>query len=600
MTNNQQPPIATADLQKAQSQTPAIKPDQKLINFINQPSMKGQIAAALPRHMAPDRMIRIITTEIRKTPALATCDMQSFIGAVVQCSQLGLEPGGALGHAYLLPFGNGKAKSGQSNVQLIIGYRGMIDLARRSGQIVSISARTVRDGDQFHYEYGLDETLKHVPGDNESSPITHVYAVAKLKDGGVQFEVMTFNQIEKVRGQSKAGNNGPWQTHWEEMAKKGLAIDTRIPTPSGWTTMEELQKGHKVFDKDGKVTTVTAVSEIKHLPCFRVTFSNGSSVICDDEHRWLARKGGTNAWRQPYREMTVNEMYEAKEDGLSVTVPVQGALELPEADLPLDPYILGYWLGDGTSRGAQFTCSKEDLPHVMKTIENAGFNVGNIRTDTRSQAVTVGAINGMRQKLIDLKLLSNKHVPDVYMRASIEQRKSLLAGLIDSDGHCEKERGRASFCTTNHRLRDAVFELVCSLGESPCKRDFLAILHENGETKKFPASQIEWTPSFNPFRLARKAANYRGRKISKYLGVKSIEKIESVPTKCIAVDSPSRTYLCGENMAVTHNTVIRRLFKYLPVSIEMQKAVILDEKAEANIDQENASVISAEFSVVEE
>ncbi|WP_392430853.1 recombination protein RecT [Edwardsiella piscicida] len=220
MTNNQQPPIATADLQKAQSQAPAVKPEQKLINFINQPSMKGQIAAALPRHMAPDRMIRIITTEIRKTPALATCDMQSFIGAVVQCSQLGLEPGGALGHAYLLPFGNGKAKSGQSNVQLIIGYRGMIDLARRSGQIVSISARTVRDGDQFHYEYGLDETLKHVPGDNESSPITHVYAVAKLKDGGVQFEVMTFNQIEKVRGQSKAGNNGPWQTHWEEMAKK--------------------------------------------------------------------------------------------------------------------------------------------------------------------------------------------------------------------------------------------------------------------------------------------------------------------------------------------------------------------------------------------
>jgi recombination protein RecT len=219
MTNS--PPLAQADLQKAQTQTKVtVTKDQALIQFINKPGMKAQLAAALPRHIAPDRMIRIVTTEIRKTPALANCDMQSFIGAVVQCSQLGLEPGGAMGHAYLLPFGNGKSKSGQPNVQLIVGYRGMIDLARRSGQIVSISARTVRGGDKFHFEYGLAENLTHVPGDDEEAPITHVYAVARLKDGGVQFEVMTFNQIEKVRTQSKAGNNGPWMSHWEEMAKK--------------------------------------------------------------------------------------------------------------------------------------------------------------------------------------------------------------------------------------------------------------------------------------------------------------------------------------------------------------------------------------------
>ncbi|EPM5566731.1 MULTISPECIES: recombination protein RecT [Providencia] len=215
------PPLAQADLQKTQGTEVKEKTkDQMLVELINKPSMKAQLAAALPRHMTPDRMIRIVTTEIRKTPALATCDMQSFVGAVVQCSQLGLEPGNALGHAYLLPFGNGKSKSGQSNVQLIIGYRGMIDLARRSGQIVSISARTVRQGDNFHFEYGLNENLTHVPGENEDSPITHVYAVARLKDGGVQFEVMTYNQIEKVRASSKAGQNGPWVSHWEEMAKK--------------------------------------------------------------------------------------------------------------------------------------------------------------------------------------------------------------------------------------------------------------------------------------------------------------------------------------------------------------------------------------------
>ncbi|EBP9973868.1 recombination protein RecT, partial [Salmonella enterica subsp. enterica] len=153
-------------------------------------------------------------------PALGDCDTMSFVSAIVQCSQLGLEPGGALGHAYLLPFGNRNEKSGKKNVQLIIGYRGMIDLARRSGQIASLSARVVREGDDFSFEFGLEEKLVHRPGENEDAPVTHVYAVARLKDGGTQFEVMTRKQIELVRAQSKAGNNGPWVTHWEEMAKK--------------------------------------------------------------------------------------------------------------------------------------------------------------------------------------------------------------------------------------------------------------------------------------------------------------------------------------------------------------------------------------------
>ncbi|EDW4164247.1 recombination protein RecT, partial [Salmonella enterica subsp. enterica] len=110
-----QPPIAKADLQKTQgARTPtAVKNNNDVISFINQPSMKEQLAAALPRHMTAERMIRIATTEIRKVPALGDCDTMSFVSAIVQCSQLGLEPGGALGHAYLLPFGNRNEKSGK-------------------------------------------------------------------------------------------------------------------------------------------------------------------------------------------------------------------------------------------------------------------------------------------------------------------------------------------------------------------------------------------------------------------------------------------------------------------------------------------------------
>jgi recombination protein RecT len=173
---------------------------------------KTQIAAALPRHMNPDRMARIVTTEVRKVPALLNCDPISLFGAVIQCSQLGLEPGNGLGHAYLLPYGR--------QVQLIIGYRGMIDLARRSGQIISLSAHVVRENDTFEFAYGLNETLHHVPAKQARGDVVAAYAVAKLKDGGHQFEVMWRDDIDAIRAQSKASKSGPWVTHYEEMARK--------------------------------------------------------------------------------------------------------------------------------------------------------------------------------------------------------------------------------------------------------------------------------------------------------------------------------------------------------------------------------------------
>lgn len=173
---------------------------------------KSQIAAALPSHMTPDRMARIVTTEVRKVPQLLQCNPTSLFGAVIQASQLGLEPGGALGHCYLIPF--------KRDVQLIIGYRGMIDLARRSGQIISIEARAVYEGDAFSYSFGLEPDLKHTPSTDAKGALTHVYAVARLKDGGIQWDVMTRSEVEAIRAQSKAGGSGPWKTHFDEMAKK--------------------------------------------------------------------------------------------------------------------------------------------------------------------------------------------------------------------------------------------------------------------------------------------------------------------------------------------------------------------------------------------
>lgn len=192
-----------------------------LLDVVTAKAFQSQMALCLPKALTPERLTRIVMSECRKVPALLKCSPQSFYGAVLQCAQLGLEPGSALGHCYLLPFGNGKDTQGRPNAQLIIGYRGMIDLARRSGQIVSINAYCVYAHDDFNYELGLHPDIHHVPSAlADRGALTHVYAVAVLKDGGVQFEVMSRAEIEKVRNTSKAGKNGAWVSHFDEMAKK--------------------------------------------------------------------------------------------------------------------------------------------------------------------------------------------------------------------------------------------------------------------------------------------------------------------------------------------------------------------------------------------
>lgn len=197
------------------------------------PAIKQQMALALPRHVTADRLARIALTEVRKNPKLAQCDQTSFLGAIMQCAALGLEPGGALGHCYLIPFEN--RRQNRTEVQFIVGYRGMIDLARRSGQIVSLEARAVYAKDKFEVELGLDSRIKHTPDweAEDRGDITFVYAVAKLRDGGIQFDVMSRREIERVRNASagyrvaetnaKKYNktaDSPWHSHFEEMAKK--------------------------------------------------------------------------------------------------------------------------------------------------------------------------------------------------------------------------------------------------------------------------------------------------------------------------------------------------------------------------------------------
>lgn len=180
---------------------------------------KDQIKLALPKHMTPERLIRITMTAVQSSPKLMECDALSVVGSVIQAAQLGLEPDGVIGHAYLVPFWNGKTK--RTDAKLMIGYRGFLALARNSGEIEEIGAQVVYSKDKFDYEYGLDAFLRHKPAmnDDRGEP-SGAYAYARLKGGGKVFEVLSMAEINKARKQSKAADDGPWVTHWAEMARK--------------------------------------------------------------------------------------------------------------------------------------------------------------------------------------------------------------------------------------------------------------------------------------------------------------------------------------------------------------------------------------------
>lgn len=181
--------------------------------------MQDQIAKALPSVLTPERFTRITLTAVSNTPQLQACTQNSFLGAMMQAAQLGLEPNTPLGQAYLIPYKN----HGQLECQFQIGYKGLIDLAYRSGEIVSIAAHEVYENDEFEYELGLEPVLKHKPALKDRGNVILYYAVFKTKAGGSGFEVASKEDMQKhAKKYSKAAGSSfsPWTTNFDSMAKK--------------------------------------------------------------------------------------------------------------------------------------------------------------------------------------------------------------------------------------------------------------------------------------------------------------------------------------------------------------------------------------------
>lgn len=187
---------------------------KNIYDLIN--AMKPEIQRALPKHLDPDRVARIAITVVRSNPKLQQCNPYSFLGALMQSAQLGLEPNTPLGQAYLIPYGN--------EVQFQVGYKGLIDLAYRSGQFKSIYAHEVYENDEFDFEYGLEQKLKHKPATTDRGKVIGYYGVFILQNGGNGFAYMSIEDVENhaaLYSQAvKKGWTSPWKTNFDEMAKK--------------------------------------------------------------------------------------------------------------------------------------------------------------------------------------------------------------------------------------------------------------------------------------------------------------------------------------------------------------------------------------------
>lgn len=328
---------------------------------------------------------------------------------------------------------------------------------------------------------------------------------------------------------------------------KALTLDTPIPTPDGWTTMGELSVGDSVFDESGQPCQVTWVSPIwKNRPIYDVVTDCGDVIQADHDHEWRVRMCGK---RDVFKIKETHEI--AAPRSKRVMIERAKALELPEADLPIDPYLLGFWLGDGHSSGVRITCSEEDQGFVRAEFESVGY------TTTDHSVPTNFGVLGIRHLFVEMGLINDpahniyghKHIPSRYMRASVEQRLRLLQGLIDSDGTVCKQRGCSTFTNTDKDLAFQVQELVRSLGVKAGWSESPAVF--NGK-----ACGTCYRVSFylkDSALLPRKARHTRNQDRTPNTYV-SATRAGVADTVCIEVNSPSHLFLAGKSMTPTHNS----------------------------------------------
>ena len=350
---------------------------------------------------------------------------------------------------------------------------------------------------------------------------------------------------------------------------KALALDTPVPTPDGWTTMEDLRVGEQVFDAWGQPTAVVAATEVMTgHECREVVFSDGTTIVADVDHQWESWTRTARSRRRPPSILTTAQIERTLRQGAEYNHHVAQCdpVRYPERTLPIDPYVLGAWIGDGTSTKAEITTVDEP---ILAAIGRAGYGVAPVSRasplahrlggEGRTRDPVTGRYcrNGsFSSALRDNGLMNNKHIPRVYLEASVEQRRALLDGLMDTDGYVDKW-GRCELTTVRAHLAEQYRELIASLGFKPVIAVKTATLYSKECGLKY---DVTFTPHEPVFRLPRKLARQKlGGRFYFDRAIVDVRPVDSVPVRCIQVAHPWGLFLASRSFITTHNSSLGRL-----------------------------------------
>lgn len=356
---------------------------------------------------------------------------------------------------------------------------------------------------------------------------------------------------------------------------KALCINTDIPTDDGFKKMKDIEVGDVLFDENGNKCKVIGATDIMYnRPCYKVIFSDGSEVIADEEHLWetetiASRTSERNNKRNNEKRVgTKNQEHKRVLKSVKTTKEISQTLQVSgrnnhfikncrpvnysQRKLTIDPYILGVWLGDGTTIDAEIT--NPDIEVENKIREYCDANNLKIKVSYyKDRCKNIRINNGFINLLRNLKLIGDKHIPSDYLESSISDRIELLKGLMDTDGYCDPTHGHCEFTTIRKELAYQFLQLISSLGIKACVKDGDAKINGKFISKKY---RISFKPSFEVFYIKRKLKNQNFSIKIKSRTIINIIPIDSVPVKCISVDSPNKLYLCTRNYIPTHNTTM--------------------------------------------
>ena len=355
---------------------------------------------------------------------------------------------------------------------------------------------------------------------------------------------------------------------------KALALDTPLPTPTGWTTMGDVGVGDLLYDAHGRPTEVVAATDVMHdRPCYQVTFSDGSVIVADAQHQWLTetRAARKSKWAADHHYnrtrnqhtfasvVTTEQIHSTvrinKEQRTNHAVLNARPLSGSTTPLVVPPYALGAWLGDGHSASARITCETSEIPMYL---EADGLEVRHHGAMLYSLHRPQAEGRTLQGDLRALGVLGDKHIPTSYLRASEADRRALLAGLMDTDGTVVKGVGSCQFAVTSRRLADDVRELVVSLGYK-CGRTSKRV---RGRAESTSTCYIlNFSTTDDVFRLERKHLLHKEERpaTTARIGrryITEVRRVDSVPVRCVQVDNDDHLYLAGESMIPTHNSTL--------------------------------------------